>query len=277
MFMKKINPIFQIAIKYFFLIFFFVFAYFLGIAVKKYHNNLLILTNSDVSSNWGLSFPTPGEKPVGNCSSNLLKKYNAYYVYDTTEKIIFLTFDCGYENGNTTSILEALKKHNIKATFFVVGNFIKDNPDLIKTIVSQGHIIANHTFSHPNMSAISTIEDFSNELSKVEDLYKEITGKEMIKYYRPPQGIFNTTNLQMAKTLGYTTFFWSLAYVDWIQDNQPSKEEAFSKLLSRIHPGAIVLLHNTSSTNAYILDELLTKWENMGYSFGTLDSFSSNP
>ena len=105
----------------------------------------------------------------------------------------------------------------------------------------------------------------------MEVLYKEATGKEMTKFYRPPQGIYSVENLEMAKEIGYHTFFWSLAYVDWYQDKQPSKEEAFKKLLGRIHPGAIVLLHSTSSTNASILDELLTKWEEMGYTFGTLE------
>ena len=137
-------------------------------------------------------------------------------------------------------------------------------------MVSEGHTVGNHTWHHPDMSAISTIESFSEELNSTADAYRQITGQEMPLYYRPPQGKYSTENLQMAKDLGYSTFFWSLAYVDWYQDNQPSREEAFDKLLGRIHPGAIVLLHNTSSTNAAILDELLTKWEDMGYHFGTL-------
>lgn len=135
----------------------------------------------------------------------------------------------------------------------------------------EGHIVGNHTYTHPDMSKISTKEAFSEELGKVETLYKDITGGEMTKYYRPPQGKYSEGNLQMAKDMGYKTFFWSLAYVDWYQDDQPTKEEAFDKLLNRIHPGAIVLLHSTSSTNAEILDELLTKWEEMGYTFQSLD------
>lgn len=135
----------------------------------------------------------------------------------------------------------------------------------------EGHIVGNHTYSHPDMSKISTKEAFSEELGKVEAIYKEITGEEMTKFYRPPQGKYSETNLQMAKDMGYKTFFWSLAYVDWYQDKQPTKEEAFAKLLTRIHPGAIVLLHSTSSTNAQIMDELLTKWEEMGYTFQSLE------
>lgn len=121
------------------------------------------------------------------------------------------------------------------------------------------------------MSKISTKEAFAKELSDVEKLYQEITGEEMTRFYRPPQGIYSPGNLQMAKELGYRTFFWSLAYVDWYEDNQPTKEEAFAKLLPRVHPGAVVLLHNTSDTNAEILDELLGKWEDMGYSFRSLE------
>ena len=121
------------------------------------------------------------------------------------------------------------------------------------------------------MSQISTMESFSEEIQTVEKLYQQITGQEISRFYRPPQGKYNEANLKMAQELGYHTFFWSLAYVDWYQDNQPSHEEAFEKLLGRIHPGAIVLLHSTSSTNAEILDELLTKWEEMGYHFGSLD------
>lgn len=226
-------------------------------------------TASD-STGWGLSFQEEGKRPVGNASIEELKKYNAYYAADTEEKVLYLTFDAGYENGNMPAILAALKKHNAPAAFFVVGNVLKDHPDLIKHIVADGHIIGNHTMTHPNMSAISSRKDFEKELNGVESLYEEITGEKMEKFYRPPQGIYNLTNLSMAKETGYHTFFWSLAYVDWKQDQQPSREEAFDKLLSRVHPGAIVLLHSTSSTNAEILDELLTRWEEMGYSFKSL-------
>lgn len=222
------------------------------------------------AANWGLSFQEDGQRPVGNATVADLLPYHAYYAQDTEDKVIYLTFDCGYENGNTPAILDALKKHQVSATFFAVGTFLESEPDLVRRMVNEGHTIGNHTWHHPDMSAISTVEAFSEELSSTADAYRQITGEEMPRYYRPPQGKYSTDNLQMAKDLGYSTFFWSLAYVDWYQDNQPTKEEAFTKLLGRIHPGAIVLLHNTSSTNAAILDELLTKWEDMGYHFGTL-------
>ena len=227
--------------------------------------------------NWGLSFQQDGEPPVANASFEELKKYNAYYAEDTSEKKLYLTFDAGFENGNTPAILDALKKHDVKATFFVVGTYIKDNPDLIKRIHEEGHLIGNHTYHHPDMSQIATKESFHKELKDVETEYKNVVGEEMTKFYRPPQGKYNESNLQMAKDLGYHTFFWSLAYVDWYENDQPSKEEAFQKLLGRIHPGAIVLLHSTSKTNADILDELLTKWEEMGYKFASLETLISYP
>ena len=223
------------------------------------------------AENWGLSFQEEGKVPVGNASFDELQQYHAYYAQKTDKKVIYLTFDCGYENGNTPAILDALKKHEAPATFFVVGNFISENQELIKRMEAEGHIVGNHTMTHPDMSKISTQESFQKELSGVEDIYKEITGKEMTKFYRPPQGIYSTLNLSMAKEMGYHTFFWSLAYVDWYQDNQPDPQEAIEKLTRRIHPGAIVLLHSTSSTNAQILDELLNKWEDMGYSFHSLN------
>ena len=222
--------------------------------------------------NWGLSFQTDGEPPIANASMEELAKFNAYYAQNTTEKVLYLTFDAGFENGNTPIILDALKKHSAPATFFVVGTYIESNPDLIKRMEKEGHIVGNHTYHHPDMTKLSSLSAFEKELKDVENAYTNVTGKEMTKFYRPPQGKYNENNLQMAKELGYHTFFWSLAYVDWQENNQPTKEEAFDRLLTRVHPGAIVLLHSTSKTNGEILDELLTKWEEMGYQFKSLDS-----
>ena len=200
-----------------------------------------------------------------------LRRYDAVYLGDETEKKIYLTFDAGYENGCTAPILDALAKHNVKAAFFVVGNYIEQNPDLVRRMLREGHLVGNHTYHHYDMSKLSDEAAFSRELTSLEDLYREVTGEQMQKYYRPPQGIYSEKNLEMAQKLGYRTVFWSLAYVDWYQDDQPTDEQAFAKLLPRIHPGAVVLLHSTSQTNARILDTLLTKWEEMGYTFGTLD------
>ncbi|MFT4107696.1 MAG: delta-lactam-biosynthetic de-N-acetylase [Lacrimispora sp.] len=226
---------------------------------------------------WGLSFQQEGQPPVANATMDYLRQFDAFYAAKTPEKILYLTFDAGYENGNTAPILDALKKHNATAAFFVVGNYIETSPELVKRMVDEGHTVGNHTFHHPDMSKISSKEAFEKELKDLETLFEQTTGKPMKKYYRPPQGKYSETNLQMAKDMGYKTFFWSLAYVDWYVDKQPSKEDAFKKLIGRIHPGAIVLLHSTSRTNAQVLDELLTKWEEMGYQFKSLDDLVTAP
>lgn len=235
-----------------------------------------VAVSAVANTNWGLCFRKNGETPIGNASSGYLKKYDAYFAGSPKEKVIYLTFDAGYENGYTPAILDALKKHNVKATFFVVGNYIESSPELVKRMADEGHIVGNHTYHHPDMSKINDLEAFKKEINSLESLYKETTGQEMQKFYRPPQGKFCESNLKQAKELGYKTIFWSLAYVDWYVDKQPTKEQAFNKLMPRIHPGAVVLLHSTSKTNAEILDELLTKWENEGYTFKTLNDLCGN-
>ena len=223
------------------------------------------------AADWGLSFPTEGQSPTGNATTEDLARYNACYLGDTSKKVIYLTFDCGYENGYTEPILDTLKKHSVPAAFFVVGNMIESAPDIIRRMAEEGHIVGNHTFHHPDMSAISDQAAFKQELDDLAALYKEIIGTEMPMYYRPPQGKYSEENLKQAHALGYQTIFWSLAYVDWYVDDQPTAEEAYAKLLPRIHDGAIVLLHSTSRTNAEILDDLLTKWKEMGFTFASLD------
>ncbi len=223
------------------------------------------------TGSWGLSFRTEGAPPVGTAGSAQLQQYDAAFLGDPAQKVIYLTFDAGYENGSTAKILDTLKKHQVPAAFFLVGNYVNQNADLVRRMVSEGHIVGNHTMHHPDMSKISNMASFQKELKELEDLYRETTGEEMPKYYRPPQGNYSEENLKMAKELGYKTVFWSLAYVDWNNDSQPTREYAFSKLLPRIHNGAVVLLHSTSSTNAEILDELLTKWKELGYTFGSID------
>ncbi len=237
------------------------------VAVAYAKNEEAIPTGS-----WGLSFPNEGEPPTGNASVNQLAKYNAVYLGDTGEKVIYLTFDAGYENGCTELILDTLKKHGVPAAFFLVGNYIEQNPALVKRMADEGHIVGNHTYHHPDMSQINNMAAFRAELDALETLYTQTTGKPLQKYYRPPQGTYSEENLRMANELGYRTVFWSLAYVDWLNDKQPTSEQAFSKLIPRIHNGAVVLLHSTSQTNAAILDELLTRWENMGYTFASLDA-----
>lgn len=159
--------------------------------------------------NWGLSFREDGKPPVANAGIKELAEYNAYYAEDTEEKVLYLTFDCGYENGNTPAILDALKKHKAKAAFFIVGNYLSTSPDLVKRMLEEGHIVGNHSYHHPDMSAMNK-EAFSKELGELETLYEQTIGKPMKKYYRPPQGKYSQNNLKIAKELGYKTFSGAL-------------------------------------------------------------------
>ena len=222
------------------------------------------------TGSWGLSFRQSGTPPLGNAGADQLRQYDAAYIGDTTQPRIYLTFDAGYENGCTAKILDVLKQQEVPAAFFLVGHYIEKNADLVRRMAEEGHIVANHTMHHYDMSKLTKKEAFAKELQDLEDLYKETTGQEMPKYYRPPQGIYSEENLKMAQELGYKTVFWSLAYVDWNKDAQPKPEEAYAKLLPRTHNGAVVLLHSTSQTNADILEELILKWKDMGYTFGTI-------
>ena len=223
------------------------------------------------TGSWGLSFRQEGAPPIGNAGKDQLRQYQAAYIGNVGEKVLYLTFDAGYENGCTAKILDTLKEKQVPAAFFLVGNYIRQSPDLVRRMVAEGHTVGNHTMHHYDMSRLSDKAAFSKELTDLEALYKETVGQELPKFYRPPQGIYSEENLKMAQELGYQTVFWSLAYVDWNNDAQPTKETAFSKLLPRTHNGAVVLLHSTSKTNAEILGELIDKWKAMGYRFGTLD------
>ena len=231
----------------------------------------LILGGALETGNWGLSFQSEGSAPIGPANAQTLAKYDAAYLGDTSEKVLYLTFDAGYENGCTAKILDVLKSRKVPAAFFLVGNYMEKNADLVRRMVDEGHIVGNHTMHHHDMSKLTEETAFSRELTELETCFQDITGKALPKYYRPPQGIYSEENLRMAQKLGYKTVFWSLAYVDWLNNDQPSREEAFKKLLPRTHNGAVVLLHSTSSTNAEILDELLEKWESMGYRFASLE------
>ena len=196
---------------------------------------------------------------------------------DETVPLVALTFDDGPRSGTTAALLDGLALREIPATFFLVGSCIPGREELVRRMAQEGHIVGNHTFHHPDMSAIADQAAFQKELDSLAQLYQQTTGQTMPRYYRPPQGKYSLENLKQAQALGYQTIFWSLAYVDWYVDDQPTAEEAFSKLIPRIHNGAIVLLHSTSKTNAEILDDLLTKWEEMGFIFASLEELPETP
>ncbi len=229
-----------------------------------------LLSPIAAAGSWGLRFQTDGEPPVGNASPSSLAAYDAAFLDNTEDKVLYLTFDAGYENGCTGQILDTLKAHQVPAAFFLVGNYLEQNQELVQRMAAEGHTVGNHTWNHPDMSQLTDEAAFAAELQKVEDAYETITGQPLPRFYRPPQGLYCEENLKMAQALGYKTVFWSLAYVDWNNDDQPSPETALSKLLPRTHPGAVILLHSTSKTNCAVLDELLTQWKDMGYRFAPI-------
>lgn len=220
----------------------------------------------------GAAFPEAPKE-----TSKFLSKYPCYYLGDTSSKVLYLTFDEGYENGYTNNILDILKKHNIKAAFFVVKPYITSNPDLIKRMVNEGHLVCNHSSHHRSMASIQDKQEFNKELSEVEESFENVTGKKMPKYFRPPMGKYSELSLSYTKDYNYKTIFWSLAYDDWKINNQPSAEFAKDKILSRVHNGSIMLLHAVSKTNTQILDSVITELENQGYTFKSLDELPENP
>lgn len=200
-----------------------------------------------------------------------LADYDAHYVGDTSRQVLYLTFDEGYENGYTSKILDILKDNDVKAIFFVTLPYLKDNPDLIKRMVDEGHIVGNHTNHHPSMPTVcGTEEKFLSEFTDVENKYKEITGEEMPKYFRPPMGEYSQKSLAMTKNLGYKTVFWSFAYLDWDIHKQPEPTAAKEKILGGLHNGSIMLIHAVSKTNAEILDSVLKDAKSQGYVFELL-------
>jgi len=210
-------------------------------------------------------------------SATLLSKYKGYGFGDTSKKIIYLTFDEGYENGYTSSILDTLKANNVHATFFVTKPFVTGSfkgvpdSDLLKRMSNEGHIIGNHSVQHKSMPTFTTEAAFNAEITGVEDAVNSVPGCKMSKYFRPPEGTFSELSLYYTQKLGYKSIFFSLAYQDYNVDNQPDPESSKVTLLKNTRDGTICLLHAVSKTNATILDSLIKEWKNRGYEFKTLD------
>lgn len=237
-----------------------------------FSNNITLNGLSTKEYNWYFQPRNDNNPPAGpKETSEIVSNYECYYLGDTSKKILYLTFDEGYEAGYTTPILDVLKKHNVKAAFFVVKPYIISNPALVKRMVDDGHLVCNHSARHPSMASIVDQEKFNRELSDVEAAFENITGKKISKYFRPPMGKYSELSLKYTQNYGYKTIFWSFAYMDWLTDKQPSHEIAKKRIIQRTHNGGIMLLHAVSKTNAEILDDVITQWESQGYVLKTLD------
>ena len=211
------------------------------------------------------------ERPCVDSSLRFIEKYDGYYLgKNEQDKVIYLTFDAGYENGNVEKTLDILQEKQVPAAFFILSHLVTKNTTLVKRMFEEGHTVCNHTAHHKNMAEVNR-ETFEKELKDLETICLEKTGKQMTKYYRPPEGSFNEENLKWAKELGYQTIFWSFAYADWDNQKQLSPLTAKQKILSNIHAGEVMLLHPTSDTNAAILGEVIDECRAQGYRFGTLD------
>jgi peptidoglycan-N-acetylmuramic acid deacetylase len=243
-------------------------------------DNNSTLRNLDISKldkaekNWFFQ-PKKNNEPSGEPQDilNLINKCSAYYLGDTSKKVLFLTFDEGYENGYTPKILDVLKENNVKAAFFVTTPYIKSNRELIKRMDDEGHLVCNHSTSHPSMAAVAAKDSakFEKEFYVTEKAYEEVTGKKMPKFFRPPMGKYSELSLYYTQKLGYKTIFWSSAYHDWDVNNQPPLQNAKKTIMERTHNGGIILLHAVSKTNTEILDSVIKEWKNNGYQLESLD------
>lgn len=221
--------------------------------------------------NWGMSKGKNGQPAqAGQKFDEMLPKFGALYLGDTSKKEIYLTFDNGYENGYTAQILDVLKKHQAPATFFVTGHYLKTVPELVKRMVKEGHIVGNHSWSHPDMTVLSDAA-IKSELLRVKEETERLTGQKVMNYLRPPRGVFNERTMKIARDEGYYHIFWSLAYKDWIVDEQKGAAYAHREVLKQIHPGAVLLLHTVSKDNADALDSIITDLKKQGYVFKSLD------
>jgi peptidoglycan-N-acetylmuramic acid deacetylase len=238
--------------------------------------NIFVVTQtanaySNEALHWGFKRSTQENQPDAGARLNqLLAKHDAYYLGDTSKKDIYLTFDNGYENGFTPGILDTLKKKGVPAAFFVTGHYLKDQPELIKRMVDEGHIVGNHSWGHPDMTTISD-QAVKEELAKVSQTYEALTGQKGMSYLRPPRGIFSERTLALSREMGYYNIFWSLAFIDWKVDEQKGWKYAYDNIMKQIHPGAILLLHSVSSDNAEALGKAIDDLQERGYHFRSLD------
>ncbi|WP_156157999.1 delta-lactam-biosynthetic de-N-acetylase [Gordoniibacillus kamchatkensis] len=226
------------------------------------------------AQHFGFRKSTGGKLPsLGAEFQSLLKKHGAIFLGDTTKKELYLTFDNGYENGYTVRILDVLKEKKVPACFFVTGHYVQSQPELLKRMVQEGHLIGNHSWGHPDMSAMPP-ESIRSELDKLKTEVAAVTGQLQMAYMRPPQGIFSDRMLAVAKDLGYTNVFWSIAYVDWETKRQKGWKHAYDKVVGQLHPGAVILLHAVSSDNAEAMAAIIDEARRQGYEFKSLDALT---
>ena len=232
------------------------------------------------SISWYCTRNKEHKQPLADPALRVVEKYDGYYIDHrhndaAEEKVIYLTFDAGYENGNIAKILDVLKAEQVPGAFFVLKNLIQKNGDLISRMINEGHLVCNHTASHKDMTKCASLEEFRAELESLEKIYFDATGMRLSRYYRPPEGKFDEASLRYAKELGYKTVFWSFAYADWDNDRQMSPDQAKKKILTHAHNGEVMLLHPTSATNAAILRDVIQALKQEGYRFGTLDELTA--
>ncbi|MEW9701143.1 delta-lactam-biosynthetic de-N-acetylase [Paenibacillus sp. SI8] len=230
------------------------------------------LVSADGSYHFGFKKSSKGQRPSIDEEGfkDLLKKYGAIFTGDLTVKELYLTFDNGYEQGYTGKILDVLKEKQVPAIFFVTGHYIKTEPALLKRMALEGHLIGNHSWSHPDMSQISATR-IQKELDDVKNGVKAITGQQEMRYLRTPRGVFNGQSLAVSKQLGYTNVFWSIAYRDWEPKNQKGWQHAYNNVMAQLHPGAVILLHSVSKDNTEALAKIIDDARGQGYQFKSLD------
>lgn len=205
---------------------------------------------------------------------DLLQAHGAIFLGDTKVKELYLTFDNGYENGYTAKVLDVLKEKKVPAVFFVTGHYVETQPELLKRMVAEGHLIGNHSWSHPDMTRLSP-EQIKAELDKVKQAVLAQTGQPEMTFLRPPRGIFNDETLAVAREAGYTSVFWSVAYKDWETNNQKGPDYAYRQVMGQLHNGAVILLHSVSRDNAEALGRIVDDARKLGYEFKRLDQLAT--
>ena len=221
--------------------------------------------------NWYFKQTEKGSRPIVFGGDTMPDKYDAVYMGAPDEKVIYLTFDAGYGNENLDIILDVLKAEQVEATFFILPAIIKYARPALQRMIDDGHLVANHTYSHCNMARLGSKAAVEKELSALADLYRESTGEEMAPYFRPPEGAFTEDTLRYAKELGYTAVFWSFAYADWDNGKQPDVESAKKRILDSVHNGEVMLLHPNSAANAAVLGEVIKTLRAEGFTFRRID------